>query len=164
MALAHAAHQKERSSVSCFSHQDPSHPTSPVGPRRHTLQELSAASAPADWRNCAVVNPTPKQGTPKQRQKPLLQPQKRASGAIDSPIRYPRAENKRQLTCFKTGIPKGRPLGRIFGYFCSYTKVPRRRPTHGGNKIVLYCRIAAQTIPHRFAEPPLHKGAFSVRC
>ena len=56
LALAHAAHQTERSSVSCFSHQDPSHPTSPAGPRRQTLQYQFADSAHADGRNCAVVN------------------------------------------------------------------------------------------------------------
>ena len=34
------------------------------------------------------------QGTPMQRQKPISQPQERVSVANDSPIRYPRAENR----------------------------------------------------------------------
>ena len=47
----------------------------------------------------------------------------------------------------KTGIPKGLAPGRRFGYFLDEEKVTRRRPTHGGNKIVLPCRIAAQHDP-----------------
>ena len=59
-AMAHGSRQKERIFDSCFSHQDPSHPTSPAGPRRHRLQKRFAASALADGRNCAVVSCTTK--------------------------------------------------------------------------------------------------------
>ena len=66
------------------------------------------------------------------------------SGAYDSPIRHPRAENRSQIACFKMGIPKGLAPGRRFGYFLDEEKVTRRRPTHGGNKIVLPCRKATR--------------------
>ena len=130
LALAHAAHQKERSSVSCFSHQDSSCLTSPAGPRRHTLQDMFAASALADGRNCAVVNSTSK--TRHSKEKADTHSHSRRSGRAGQTQRpfdtlVPKTEPG--LAFHKTGIPKGRPLGRIFGYFCSYTKVPRRRPT-----------------------------------
>ena len=88
------------------------------------------------------------QGTPKQRQKPISQPQERVSGANAAPIRCPRAESRieRSLCALvKMGFLRGVPL-TLFAYFCAYKSMPSETDTN--------CRQDGTKLPHRGTVSP----------